>query len=187
MQTMWVGTRKGLFVVRRTDAGWRIGKPRFPGEPVTQFVADPKTGAWYAALRLGHFGVKMWKSLDQGTNWNEVAAPAFPPKPTEGVWKDDETPWSVDLVWGLEAGSDGRLWAGCIPAGLFVSDDGAASWRLVDSLWERPEPAWTAPLEERETQLGLNRMHSLGERRLRNVQFACGLRKRRSRMVKTGK
>ena len=139
MDQMWVGTRKGLFVVRKTDAGWRLGKPRFPGEPVTQFVADPKTGAWYAALRLGHFGVKLWKSVDQGTNWTEVAAPAFPPKPTEGPWKDDETPWSVDVIWGLEASPDGRLWAGCIPAGLFVSDDGAASWKLVESLWDRPE------------------------------------------------
>ena len=48
------------------------------------------------------------------------------------------TPWSVDLVWGLEAGP-GRLWAGCLPAGLFTSDDGGASWQLVESLWERPE------------------------------------------------
>jgi hypothetical protein len=41
-------------------------------------------------------------------------------------------------VWGLEAGP-GRLWAGCLPAGLFTSDDGGASWQLVESLWMRPE------------------------------------------------
>src|SRR5690349_23163327 len=118
-QTLWVGTRKGLFGVRQAAGGWRVGKPHFPGEPVTQVLLDPYEKACYAALRLGHFGVKLWKSLDAGGSWQEVAAPAFPPKPTEGPWKDDPTPWTVDLVWGLEASSDGRLWAGCLPAGLF--------------------------------------------------------------------
>jgi photosystem II stability/assembly factor-like uncharacterized protein len=99
---------------------------------------DPADGAWYAALRLGHFGVKLWKSGDGGANWKEVAAPAFPPKPEDGPWKDDPMPWSVDLVWGLEA-AGGTLWAGCLPAGLFQSRDGGASWQLVRSLWERPE------------------------------------------------
>ncbi|MDP3618600.1 MAG: exo-alpha-sialidase [Ramlibacter sp.] len=139
--TIWVGTRKGLFAVRGGSANRAIGKPAFAGEPVTHFLADPVSGAYYAALRLGHFGVKLWKSTDKGANWSEVAAPAFPPKPTEGTWKDDPMPWSVDVIWGLAAGQDGRLWAGCIPAGLFVSDDGAKSWKLVESLWDRPERA----------------------------------------------
>jgi hypothetical protein len=139
MQTLWVGTRKGLFMVRREDSGWRLGKPRFPGEPVSQFLANPHDGACYAALRLGHFGVKLWKSADGGREWKEMAAPAFPPKPAEGPWKDDAMPWTVDQVWSLEAGADGRLWAGCLPAGLFTSRDGGASWQLVESLWDRPE------------------------------------------------
>jgi hypothetical protein len=141
--TLWVGTRKGLFVVRRVADGWRIGRPHFPGEPVTQVLVDSRDGAWYAALRLGHFGVKLHRSTDAGASWQETGAPAFPPKPIEGPWKDDPTPWSVDLVWGLEAGAApggaSRLWAGCLPAGLFTSDDGGASWQLVDSLWQRPE------------------------------------------------
>ena len=139
MQTLWVGTRKGLFMVRRDDAGWHVGTPRFPGEPVSQFLANPHDGACYAALRLGHFGVKLWKSVDGGREWKEIAAPAFPPKPTEGPWKEDAMPWTVDQVWSLEAGPDGRLWAGCLPAGLFTSRDGGASWQLVESLWMRPE------------------------------------------------
>ena len=137
-QTLWAGTRKGLIPLRRKGSDWQIGRPHFPGEPVTQVVLQPD-GASYAALRLGHFGVKLWKSADAGANWKEVAAPAFPPKPTEGPWKDDPTPWTVDQVWGLEAAADGRLWAGCLPAGLFTSDDGGASWQLVESLWDRPE------------------------------------------------
>jgi len=135
--TIWVGTRKGLFAVRKDEGGWKLGMPRFAGEPVSQFARDMETGECYAALRLGHFGVKMWKGGDTG-EWREVAAPAFPPKPTEGEWKDDATPWTVDMVWALEA-ANGVLWAGCLPAGLFRSTDGGASWRLVESLWLRPE------------------------------------------------
>jgi hypothetical protein len=136
--TIWVGTRKGLFAVKKGASGWKLGAPRFAGEPVSQFARDASTGACYAALRLGHFGVKLWKSEGSDGEWKEVAAPAFPPKPTEGEWADDTTPWAVDMVWGLEA-AGGTLWAGCTPAGLFKSTDGAASWQLVDKLWLRPE------------------------------------------------
>lgn len=131
-----VATRKGLIEVRRSREGWRPGRLQFAGEPVTQVLADG--GALYAALRLGHFGVKLQRSDDGGQSWQEVAAPAFPPKPSEGPWKDDPTPWSVDLLWALEAGG-GRLWAGAMPAGLFTSDDRGASWQLVTALWERPD------------------------------------------------
>lgn len=136
--TIWVGTRKGLFAVKKGASGWQLGAPRFPGEPVSQFVRDAHTGACYAALRLGHFGVKLWRSEHPEGEWKEIAAPAFPAKPTEGEWADDATPWTVDMVWGLEAGP-GTLWAGCLPAGLFKSTDAGASWQLVDNLWLRPE------------------------------------------------
>lgn len=139
--TLLVGTRKGLVVARGQGDDWRIEALHFAGEPVTQVLADPRDGAWYCALRLGHFGVKLHRSLDRGASWQEVAAPAFPPKPAEGPWADDSTPWSVDLLWELAAGGPGqrgRLWAGCLPAGLFRSDDAGASWQLVSSLWEQP-------------------------------------------------
>lgn len=135
---LWIATRKGLFVASRHPGGWQLGAPHFAGEPVSQFLNDEAGGAWYAALRLGHFGVKLKKSTDQGASWAEVAAPALPTKPTEGPWADDPTPWSVDMVWSLEA-QPGRLWAGCLPAALFTSADGGASWQLVQALWERPE------------------------------------------------
>jgi hypothetical protein len=138
MQDILVATRKGLFTVRRTPAGWRLGTPQFPGEPVTQVATDRADGTRYAALRLGHFGVKLKRSTDGGASWHDVAAPAFPTKPTEGPLKDDPTPWTVDLVWSLEAGA-GRVWAGALPAGLFVSQDRGKSWQLVESLWMRPE------------------------------------------------
>src|SRR5215210_6987546 len=98
MQALQVGTRKGLFILQRAASGWRLGQPHFAGEPVTQVAVDPADGTCYAALRLGHFGVKLKRST-----------------------------------------GGGRLWAGALPAGLFVSADRGESWRLVESLWDRPE------------------------------------------------
>lgn len=146
MQTLLVASRKGLFVVRGQGAQWAVVDHHFAGDPVTQVLADPRTGHWFAALRMGHFGVKLRKSTDQGASWTEMAAPAFPPKPTSGPLADDPVPWNVDLVWALTPGSaaePGTLWAGCMPAGLFKSEDGGASWALCTALWEDPRrPGW---------------------------------------------
>jgi hypothetical protein len=32
----------------------------------------------YVALTLGHFGVKLHRSSDQGSSWNECAVPIYP-------------------------------------------------------------------------------------------------------------
>jgi len=74
MQDILVATRKGLFTVRRAASGWRLGQPQFPGEPVTQVAVDGSDGARYAALRLGHFGVKLFRSTDGGASWQDVSA-----------------------------------------------------------------------------------------------------------------
>lgn len=137
--TLLIGSRKGLFVVERQAAGrWGIAAHHFAGEPVSQTLADPRTGIWYAALRLGHFGVKLHKSVDRGRRWQEITSPALPLKPARGYWADDPTPWNVEMIWSLAAGGadqPGRLWAGCMPAALFRSDDGGASWQLCQGLW----------------------------------------------------
>ena len=130
---LYVGTKKGLFII---DAGrWTIGRPHFLGDPVTAVL--PQGKSIYAALNLGHFGVKLHRSDNRGDSWNEVAAPVYPVKP-EG--SDDKVPWKLVQVWTLEgAGKD--LWAGTIPGGLFHSSDRGESWTLVRSLWDRKERA----------------------------------------------
>ena len=139
-----VATRKGLFTLeRRGDADWLIRRTSFLGDPVTAVLDDRRDRTIYAALNLGHFGVKLRRSADLGESWEEIDAPAFPLAPGDGL---DATPAppSVSQVWVLEAGGSrekGRLWAGTIPGGLFVSDDRGATWLLVESLWERPERA----------------------------------------------
>lgn len=141
MQTLLVASRKGLFVVRGAGAQWHISAPAFAGDPVTQVLSDPRNGHWYAALRLGHFGAKLHKSQDQGATWTEVGTPAFAPKPTTGPLASDPTPWNVELVWSLTPGGQHEpdvLWAGCMPAGLFKSEDGGQTWTLNRALWEDP-------------------------------------------------
>src|SRR5205085_1557419 len=70
--------------------------------------------------------------------WQELAAPAFPPKSEEAA--DGPHPWSVGKIWVIEAGGvPGRLWAGTMPGGLFRSDDGGESWLLNEPLWFMPE------------------------------------------------
>jgi hypothetical protein len=134
-----VATRKGLFRYRRQVGGWIAGAPDFLGQPVSAVLADPRDGALYAALRLGHFGVKLHRSDDGGKSWIEVGAPAFAPAAENTA----DAP-AVDMIWTLVAGGasePGVLWAGCLPAGLFRSADRGASWSLVESLWNVPERA----------------------------------------------
>lgn len=137
-----VSTRKGLFVLVRHAGGWRVERHTFLGDNVTLALADPRDGAWYAALNLGHFGVKLHRSDDHGKTWAEVTVPAFPEGETiaTGDGKPPK-PATLSLLWSLEAGGasqPGRLWAGTIPGGLFRSDDRGASWSLVESLWHEP-------------------------------------------------
>jgi hypothetical protein len=127
---LFVATRKGLFVINE-----KIGAPHFLGDPVTAVLQDGRD--WYAALNLGHFGVKLRRSADRGETWEEIAAPTYPPQPSP----EEKTPWKLVQVWTLEAGGDGSLWAGTIPGGLFRSIDRGASWQLMQDLWQRPERA----------------------------------------------
>lgn len=132
---LYVGTRKGLFELAPRNGAWDIADVRFLGEPVTAVLADGES--LLAALDLGHFGVHLWRR-DAGGAWAETGVPAFPPKPEDAA--DDPHPWSLGKVWVLEKGGvNGRIWAGTMPGGLFRSDDGGASWSLIDSLWRMPE------------------------------------------------
>ncbi len=136
MSQLMIASRKGLLVVA-PDSG-KIVAHHFAGEPVSQFLCDTRDGSWYACLNLGHFGSKLRRSKDEGNTWQEITCPAFPPKPTDGMWADDLTPWSVGHIWALELGhanQPGTLWAGCMPAGLFRSNDYGQTWQLIESLW----------------------------------------------------
>lgn len=139
-----VATRKGLFTVDRSPSGWGVTRSAFLGDPVS-IVMDAGGGRLYAALGLGHFGVKLHRSADGGATWEECAAPSYPPKP-EGLDDRDgngkPVEWRVEMIWALAtAGADqpGALWCGTLPGGLFRSEDGGSSWELNRPLWDNPD------------------------------------------------
>jgi hypothetical protein len=139
-----VSTRKGLFEVVRHGGGWAVDGAAFLGDNVTLALHDPRDGTDYAALNHGHFGVKLHRR-DRGGAWQEIACPAYPPKP-EGLDDRDgwgrPVKWTTQMIWSLAAsGPDepGTLWAGTMPGGLFRSPDRGATWQLMDSLWLMPE------------------------------------------------
>jgi hypothetical protein len=135
----FLSTRKGLFELQRNGAQWDIGERHFLGEPVSMALHDARDGALYAALNLGHFGVKLHRKDAGSATWTEIAAPAYPPKPEDS---SDTVEWKNTLIWSLEAGGadqPGVLWAGTLPGGLFRSNDRGDSWELVRALWDVPQ------------------------------------------------
>jgi photosystem II stability/assembly factor-like uncharacterized protein len=140
---MLVSTKKGLFSLARGAAGWAVERVAFLGENVT--LAHPAPEGWYAALNLGHFGVKLKFSPDRGRTWEDRAAPAYPDGETIATADGKPSaPATLKQFWAFESGDasqPNRLWAGTLPGGLFRSDDGGRSWELVRGLWDRPERA----------------------------------------------
>jgi hypothetical protein len=135
----YLSTRKGLFELVKGAAGWEFGPVHFLGEPVSMALPDTRDGSLYAALNLGHFGVKLHRRDPGSEVWTEIAAPAYPNKPEDSP---DAVDWTNKLVWSLAAGGPdqpGLLWAGTLPGGLFRSRDRGDSWELVRSLWDVPQ------------------------------------------------
>ncbi|HYD59601.1 MAG TPA: exo-alpha-sialidase [Noviherbaspirillum sp.] len=132
-----VATRKGLFEVTRGAGGWTIHEAGFLGEPVSMVLHDRRDGTVYAALNVGHFGVKLHRR-DLGSEiWTEIAVPSYPPQAERGT----DVEWKLTMIWSLAAGGDdkpGVLWAGTLPGGLFRSKDRGDSWELMQSLWNEP-------------------------------------------------
>jgi hypothetical protein len=139
---LFVGTRKGLFTIARKNGRWTMREPAFLGDPVTAVLSQDGGNTIHAALNLGHFGVKMRRSIDGGKTWEEQSAPTYPQQPENAPGPA----WKLVQIWTLEAGGKnepGVLWAGTIPGGLFRSTDRGATWTLVRSLWDHPtRPEW---------------------------------------------
>ena len=64
--TLYAATRKGLFTLEPANGSWRSRGLAFTGEPVTALLPDGRDGTLYAALNLGHFGIKLHRSDDDG-------------------------------------------------------------------------------------------------------------------------
>jgi photosystem II stability/assembly factor-like uncharacterized protein len=138
-----VSSRKGLFTAMRNGGRWDISAVDFLGDNVTLTLTDRRDGATYAALDHGHFGVKLHRQ--NGSGWEEIAVPVYPPKP-EGYEEKDmwgrPLDWSTTRIWALAAGNPdepGVIWCGTLPGGLFRSTDHGKSWEMIRSLWDHPQ------------------------------------------------
>lgn len=144
-ERLLVSTRKGLFVLHAGQGACTVNSVHFLGDNVTLAHVDQRDGSWYAALDLGHFGVKLQRSEDGGGTWQECTVPSYGPDDTVATG-DGKPPTqaTLKLIWSLACGSadqPGLLWAGTAPGGLFRSTDRGQSWTLLRSLWDRPERA----------------------------------------------
>lgn len=147
-----LGTRKGAVIVDYLNSTWRPRPISMPGIPVCYAARDPRDGTIWASLDHGHWGPKLSRSRDGGATWEDVLSLKYPQgaryivKYLPGPDFDPEAPVgqpeykdaTVFKIWHLAFGNPdrpGRLYAGTIPGGLFVSDDGGDNWTLDRALW----------------------------------------------------
>lgn len=114
------GTQDGLFIYERVrdSAGWRQTGPFLKQLDVSHAKLDPRDGRTIYAAATGNGSTAVYRSLDQGTTW-EMAGKSV----------------DVHQVWHVEPGHNsqpGRVYAGTMTAGLFVSDDRGDSWTALD-------------------------------------------------------
>jgi len=129
-----LGTTKGAFIAEsdRNRRSWTLRGPFCDAWPLNHVAADPSTGAIYAGGGHKWVGHDVWKSTDLGETWTKSA---------EGL-DYGEGGETIDAVWSLAA-SNGSLYAGVKPAGLFRSDDGGQTWAHIAGLQEHPSrPNW---------------------------------------------
>jgi len=124
-----IGTKKGAFILEGDAArrSWELRGPFCEAWPINHVVADPASGAIYAAGGGEWFGPAVWKSTDRGATWTHSS---------EGL-SYGEGEDAVKAAWSLAAGADG-LYAGVEPAGLFRSIDAGETWRHVAGLRNHP-------------------------------------------------
>ena len=129
-----LGTTKGAFILEgdSTRRSFELRGPFCDTWPINHVVGDPRTGTIYAGGGNKWFGHDVWKSTDLGATWTRSG---------EGL-SYEAGGESLEAVWSL-APSDGGLYAGVKPAGLFRSEDDGQSWTHVAGLQEHPtRPQW---------------------------------------------
>lgn len=135
--TLLLGTHKGLLILERQGGAWQVVRHEFPGVGVSYACRDPRSGTLWAALDTDHWGPKLQRSLDGCASWEEIMLPKYP----EGAQLADGQPAALSYIWLVAPGGTDqpqRVYLGSEPGGLFASDDGGATFGLVQGLWEHP-------------------------------------------------
>lgn len=134
---LFLGTRKGLVVYKKTEENWTHESTSFLGIPVSLSFVDERTNTWWACLDHGHWGVKLHRSKDEGSTWEEIEAPKF----EQGEEVKEGVKATVKYIWAFAHGGldkPGVLYLGTDPGALFKSEDNGDTWGLVRSLWDHP-------------------------------------------------
>jgi len=150
--TILLGTRKGAVIIERKNSIWHPRSIVHEGIPVCYAARDSRDGTLWASLDHGHWGPKLSRSRDGGATWENVSSVKYPEgaryivkylptpdfDPEAPVGQPEYKDATVFKIWNIafgSAGQPGRLYAGTIPGGLFISDDGGDSWELNRPLW----------------------------------------------------
>lgn len=134
---LFLGTRKGLFTLERSNIGWEVSREQFKGAPVSYAADDYRNGAAWACLDHGHWGTKLHRSFNGGERWEEIPAPKYP----EGAEITPGTPATLRYLWSMAVGGEDQpstIYFGTEPGGLFRSDDYGDSFNIVEGLWNHP-------------------------------------------------
>ncbi len=147
-----LGTRKGTVILDRAATGWQPRPILHAGVPVCFATRDPRDGTLWASLDHGHWGPKLSRSRDGGASWEDLSTLKYPEgarhivqylptpdfDPAAPAGEPEYANAAVYKIWYLAFGAPeqpGRIYAGTIPGGLFISDDSGESWTLNRGLW----------------------------------------------------
>ena len=135
-----VATRKGAWMFRAdvNRKTWTVDGPHFLGHTISHMVLDPRDKTTLlAAVKTGHLGPTIFRSLDDGRSWKEAVQPPAFVKAPEG-----EIGRAVDHTFWLTPAHSNEpdVWyAGTSPQGLFRSDDGGVTWTGFPSVNDDPQ------------------------------------------------
>ncbi len=121
--TIGIGTVKGAWFAHSDDRNhWSISGPTHRGWEVTAFGRAPG-GDHLLATGSTWYGAAIHRSADLD-HWEQVVdGPSYP----------SSSGRKLERIWNFAA-TGSRIYAGVAEAGLFVSDDDAASWQPVAGL-----------------------------------------------------
>ncbi len=117
---VYVGTDDGLITLCSENGDWRVEHHGVKGWAVPAVGVVPSAPNCVLAATRGD-GV--WRSEDCGETWRKPCYGKRGPGKVQALAFDPRT---------------GRLYAGCEPIDLFVSDDLGKNWERLDSVWYVP-------------------------------------------------
>ena len=127
------GPKKALFVLRsdKSRHRWTLEGPHLEGWSVYHAILDPRDGVLHACTNHEVYGATVHRSRDLGKTWERAEKLGLP----------EESELKLERTWHVEPGhvdEPGTLWLGAAPGVLFRSDDGGATWEVVEGLLTHP-------------------------------------------------